>query len=181
MRVPVPAPSRHLPHHLTQYNIWILCNENSLRCSLNSATVLSSGKQSFTTVVELSNPNSQLPFPRKATGLETAEGYSKAQTQGTLGSVQVRNLNFVFDPTSQHSQAVKKVQAISSFSLQFTFYFITGRPKRNTIILPHLFYSLGFLYQQRIDYIDHSGFITEILTPKFAASFLVNTECKTII
>lgn len=66
-----------------------------MRTTVSSALSLSVsfGKQSFTAVVELVNPNSQLPFPRKATGLETAEGYSKAQTQSTLGSVQVRNFN----------------------------------------------------------------------------------------
>lgn len=92
--MPVPVSIRHFPHHLTQNNIWILCNENNgLKCSLNSASVPSFGKQSFTDVVELINTNLQLPFPRKVTGWETAEGYSKAQTQSTLGSVRVWNLN----------------------------------------------------------------------------------------
>lgn len=140
----MPVPSRHFPHHLTQTTFGFCVMRTTVSSALSPS--VSFGKQSFTAVVELVNPNSQLPFPRKATGLETAEGLQQGTNPEHSGICASQELKLKPELTSQHSQAVKMLQVISSFSLQFTFYFITGGPKRNTTILPHLFYLLGFFY-----------------------------------
>lgn len=184
MWMPGPVPSRDFPPHLTQDNTWILCNENnSLKCSLNSASVLSFGKRSFTAVVELINPNSQLPFPREATGLETAESYSKAQIRTTLGSVQVRNLKLKTCFWSHFPTQPGCEEAAGDFFFFFTvhilFCYRWTQKEHHNIAPPVL---LAWLFISTESWLHRSQWPHNWDPyPKISSNVLVNTECTSII